>query len=162
MKHLLILAVVAISTFAMADTIFLNSAGGTITYQPSVPSLYGNETGFSFAVTGDPPPGAGKFHSGWLTVDTSTLYATGTLKNIFFNSKTGLLQGVFQGTVTMNGQRTSVYHGIFYESVNLRGSSLNGGYMVFGNVPEPPTFWLLATGVLILAGRHLLREANRG
>jgi hypothetical protein len=161
MRHILTAVVLLFASLSFADTITLNSAGGTVTYQPTVPNLYGNETGFAFDVTGDPPPGAGKFHAGWLTVDTQGLQASGTLKNVFFNQKTGLLQGVFQGFVDLNGQRTNVYHGIFYESVNLKTGSLNGGYLVYGTVPEPPTFWLLATGLLLLAGRGVMHVAQR-
>ena len=165
----LLLAFALISATALADTIHLNQYSnnsipvngltGLITYCPTCPSISGSgNTYYGGSVIFDASGFTkyGRFAGGSLNIQSSMLVVSGSLSNVFFNPKTGLLQGQFSGTIWYNGayiqtcrQHTcwNVAGGTFYESIDLKNHTMSGGRLVYSTAPEPNSLLLLATGL---------------
>jgi hypothetical protein len=158
---LLILALTA-SVPAWGDTIqisnyvSINGPGGSVTYNASSPSISGSgmtyDGGtFSYQASGVPFDG-GRFATGSLSVSTPNFTLEGSLSKIFFNTKTGLLQGGFVGQLREDGTVIHIYHAVFYESVNLSNNTNVSGHLTFSTAPEPGSMALSITGLLGIFG----------
>ena len=134
------------------NNVAINGAGGSVTYSPTSPSIVGFGTTYdggtyNYSASGTPLHG-GRFATGSLTVSTPNFSINGGLSKMFFNPKTGLLQGGFEGKVCEGGSCLNVYHAVFYESINLGNNTNRSGFLVFSTAPEPGSMGLLATGLI--------------
>lgn len=149
-----------LAPLALADSIpapiFINF-GGTLTLNAD-PSISGSGQAysggtFSFQASGLPacPIGCGKFASGSLFVSSSDYSISGTLSNMFLNTKTGLLESAFYGSVCWAGGCYRAIRGVFYETVNLKTDTLLSGRLQINTAPEPGTIALMGIGLMGLA-----------
>lgn len=155
MKTILVLCL--LSAFAFADSILVNNAGGTNSFTVNPLSLTGSGDNYSFAFSGATSAAAviGKFSTGWLTMSSAAYSLEGQISHIFFNPKTGLLQGQFVGQqiFASTGDHFHIYHATFYERFDLTNHTNLGGYVAFSTAPEPETYALFLTGLLMCAYR---------
>jgi len=186
-RVLLLFAVLALALPAFADSItFYGSqaagpyVGGGATYwiweHPTGNPGWGTFDGFgalanggtfAFNVTGWTGSSNNIFDytGGSLSANWRGTTLGGTLSNVAFNSSTGLL------TANFNGYDNSRYiSGTYTQQLNIvSGGNINGYLYTNGNVgrgnvntpvPEPGTFGLLGTGLLVISG--LVRRKQKG
>jgi hypothetical protein len=156
MKTILVLCL--LSAFAFADSILVNNAGGTNAFTVNPLSLTASGNNYNFAFTGGTTSAAaviGKFTTGFITMSSAAYSLEGQVSHIFFNPKTGLLQGQFVGQqiFASTGNHFHIYHATFYERFDLKNHTNLGGYVAFSTAPEPETYALFLTGLLMCAYR---------
>jgi len=143
-------------SISIDNYVSINGMGGSVTYNPSSPSIVGFGTTYdggtyNYQASGTPLYG-GRFATGSLTVSTPNFFLVGSLSKIFFNPKTGLLQGAFVGELREDGTEVHIYHAVFYESINLSNNTNVSGHLVFSTAPEPGSMALLTTGLVGILG----------
>jgi AbiV family abortive infection protein len=174
MRKALLLMVLALaaSAPAFADSIHLNNGGSFFGYSGSY--LYGDAPSMNggwmwFEVYNQ--SASGKFANGWLEEYDGNSWLYGNLTKSFFNSKTDILTGQFNGWQESwkSGNYTFSYvSGAFterlYPQYNGGGWSygtMGNGYLHGGTtVPEPSSLVFTGTGLAGLAGlvRRKLRR----
>jgi hypothetical protein len=146
-----------------SNYVSINGAGGSVTYNSNSPSIVGLGTTYdggtyNYQASGTPIYG-GRFATGSLTVSTPNFSLEGSLSKIFFNPKTGLMQGAFIGQLREDGTVIHIYHSVFYETVNLGNDTNVSGHLVFSTAPEPGSMELLTTGLVGILGVVLRRKS---
>jgi hypothetical protein len=137
-----------------AGYLSLNGPGGTFTFSSG--QLYADLQ----------PYGGGTFtfsdisHSGYLYLSSPDLSLNGYLSKVFFNPRTRMLQGYFQGRLSEDGSSVIAVHGFFREQFNMAQGTGVWGTMRYGAAPEPSE-WLLMVSGLIGVGGMAWRFASR-
>jgi hypothetical protein len=149
----------------ISNHVSINGLGGSVSYNASSPSISGFGTTmdggtFNYQASGVPLDG-GRFATGSLNVSTPNFSLEGSLSKIFFNTKTGLLQGGFVGQLREDGMVIHINDGVFYETVNLSNNTNVSGHLTFSTAPEPGSMALSITGLAGILG-VILRQRITG